>query len=407
MKKTYSHFVAFVLLFFFSFFLALIPAPSRLSVSTNLASLGVMSFIVILVLSLRTGLALLRDPWLCVRIVICFFLFWLGKGTTDSFYFVYPVPSVWVAFSGFAFFRPGKKLQTIVNISFTLTAFVLAFFPETVFLAYLLVAINGIGLAFLCSTPGEGLIFASVASYSLIVSLSYISHFGPNRFGYWLPLLAFSLGILAPAFYELTAIQKTNEEFQMESDRLALVEEKALKEEIRPHFLLNALNNVRVAYAQDPKKGKEMLSKLIALQKTVTANSERSFIPIQREIDGIRKLVNLFELERGKTVDLEVSIHNKELLIPPLILEPLVENSLQHSGILSQENGWISIEQREEYGYALIRIKDNGVGELIPSQSRGIGLSNVVHRVKLLPGGHMNIESNEKGTSIEIRFALE
>ena len=205
----------------------------------------------------------------------------------------------------------------------------------------------------------------------------------------------------------MTAIQKTNEEFQMESDRLALVEEKALKEEIRPHFLLNALNNVRVAYAQDPKKGKEMLSKLIALQKTVTANSECSFIPIQREIDGIRKLVNLFELERGKTVDLEVSIHNKELLIPPLILEPLVENSLQHSGILSQENGWISIEQREEYGYALIRIKDNGVGELIPSQSRGIGLSNVVHRVKLLPGGNMNIESNEKGTSIEIRFALE
>ncbi len=407
MKKNYSHFVAFVLVFFFSFFFALLPSPPRLAVGTNLASLGMMSFIAILVLTLCLAMPLLRDSWFCIRIAFCFFLFWLGKGTTDSFYYVYPVPSVWVALSGFAFFRPHKKFQTIFNIALTLAAFVLAFFPETVFIAFLLVAVNGIALSFLFITPGEGYIFASVSSYSLIVAFSYLTRFGPNRFGYWLPLLAFSMGILAPAFRALTVIQRSNDEFQKESDRLALVEEKALKEEIRPHFLLNALNNVRVAYAQDPKMGREMLSKLIALEKSTAESVERSFIPIQKEIRGIRKLVNLFELERGVTVDLEVSIHDKELLIPPMLLEPLVENSLQHSGILSQENGWISIEQREEYGYALIRIKDNGVGEPIPSQSRGIGLSNVVHRVKLLPGGHMNIESNEKGTSIEIRFALE
>ena len=314
---------------------------------------------------------------------------------------------LWILFGALSLFSIDNKKQAITSVIVFFIAFVLAFFPYLRFLAYAFLSAMGFVFAFFVKDADDFSVFLAVGLSFFIAALGYLPGKEGISYANSQPLLSLTVGINFWLFRNLWQVRKNNIEMAKKEMTLSNIEEKALKEEIQPHFLLNALNNVRVAYHDSKEHGKAQLGELRNLEERIYATFDSPFIPLSDEIEIIRALIGLYNVGRATDVGLNLDIEDGDLPIPPMLLEPLVENSLQHSGILQQEGGEVSIEEKEEYGFAIITISDNGRGQPLPSNSRGIGLSNVMKRVSLLDNGHMSIDSGEEGTSIEIRFVPE
>ena len=314
---------------------------------------------------------------------------------------------LWILFGALALINIDQKKRALISLGIFLVAFVLAFFPMLRFLAYAFLAIMAFVYAFLAKDIELFCIFLSIGLSFTNAAFGYLPEKTGISYSNSFPLFALTFGINYGLFRSLWKVRNANMEMAKKETTLSNIEEKALKEEIQPHFLLNALNNVRVAYHESKERGQKQLGELRNLEERIYATIDKSFIPLSAEVEIIRALIDLYNTDRQRDISLVLDIEDDTLPVPPMLLEPLVENSLQHSGVLQQDGGEITLEEREEYGVAIIRLADNGHGQPLPSNSRGIGLSNVMKRVSLLENGHMSIDSNEDGTSIEISFVPE
>ncbi len=317
------------------------------------------------------------------------------------------VAPLWILFGSLVLLNIDSRPHVIASGLVFLTAFVLAFISPVRFLAYALLAALGFVYAFFAKSGQQFCIYMSVALFFFTAAFGYIPGKEGISYANFFPLLSLLVGLDYDLFRSLWKVEQKNLEMARKETTLSNIEEKALKEEIQPHFLLNALNNVRVAYHESQERGDKQLGELRDLEMRIYATIDTSTIPLSEEIGIIRALIALHNTDRQRDINLALDIEDGTLPIPPMLLEPLVENSLQHSGILTQAGGEVRIEEREEYGMAIILVSDNGHGQPLPSNSRGIGLSNVMKRVSLLENGHMSIDSNEDGTTIEIRFVPE
>ena len=304
------------------------------------------------------------------------------------------------------FFYPVKKSRMIASSVVATACLVLVSIPATRAYGYLVLAIYSLAYAILAQDFSGILIYTGIMSYSVFAFISHFPSFEGARFGSFIPMIIMAIGGSYPPLNRIWRGRKRNTALAEQERRIAQIEERGLKEEIRPHFLLNTLNNIQVAYHEDYELGRRELDELIKMEKHIAQICDLPSVPIKEEVSIISYLVELFCLVWKKDITLEVQLENENMPIPPMILQPLVENSLQHSGILNQKDGLIYIRQREEFGIGIIEIGDNGTGRPLPSESRGIGLSNVKNRISLLDNGMMSVYSDEYGTSIEIRFSL-
>ena len=366
-------------------------------------SLGFALVTLLLTSTLSLGIPPLKNVRLSIQCVILAMFLFLDPALWNNQAFA----PIWILFGALSLFSIDDKKRAIISMGVFLIAFVLAFFPFLRFLAYAFLAAMGLIYAFLSTDTDDFCIYLSVGLCFFNAAFGYLPGKDGLSYGHTYPLFGLILGMNYWLFRSLWKVRKANVEMAKRETTLANIEEKALKEEIQPHFLLNALNNVRVAYHESKERGEKQLGELRNLEERIYATIDTPFIPLSDEVEIIKALIGLYNTDRQRDIHLDLDIEDGSLKIPPMLLEPLVENSLQHSGILQQEGGEVSIYEKEEYGFAIITISDNGQGQPLPSNSRGIGLSNVMKRVSLLNNGHMSIDSSEEGTSIEIRFVPE
>ena len=407
MKRRVFQIVALSLLFLLSFGISFVQLPRDASRLLYLLALGVGIFTMIVSLALTLVIEPLRKWINILRLACLSFLIFVGPFTLGIWTtFDYWMP-FWALLSGLVLYEPMGLKKNLPNFVLTIVAFGLSFLPSYGYLPMIIIAVNALFYLVAPFEQGNRYYACFIASYAAIYCITDIPGYAGARLGLFIPMLVLAWGCLEPQIVHLRRNRIENAAIMESELQIAHIEEKALKAEIRPHFLLNALNNVRVAYHEDNEEGRKLLQELIKLESRIAEASKRSFIPISEEIEIVRGLIRLFCLERKREVEFIVDVKDKGLLIPPMLLEPLVENSLQHSGIMNQSDGEVSIEEHEEFGFAIIVVSDNGKGQPLPSQSRGIGLSNVVKRIELLEQGHMHVMSDERGTSIEIRFLLQ
>ena len=312
----------------------------------------------------------------------------------------------WVALSGYLCLDSKHPLRFPITLVFALAATPFAIFESTTMVALWILAADGLLHAFLNKSTMDRFSSFFLGLASISAAISFIPMFSHSRLGMLPALFVLCWGFFEPEFREMTRIRTENEIIFQRERKLARIEERALKEEIRPHFLLNALNNVQVAYHNSPEEGRELLDALIQLETKVVEVSQSDTISLELEVSIAQDLIALFESERKHPVAFNVDIADPLLPLPPMLLEPLIENSLQHSGVLKQDDGAISVRQWSDHGFATIVVADNGAERPLPSPSRGIGLSNVQRRVGLLDEGKMSVYSDQDGTYIEITFRL-
>lgn len=176
--------------------------------------------------------------------------------------------------------------------------------------------------------------------------------------------------------------------------------------QIQPHFLYNTLSTIRALCRQNPEMAAEITEKFgIYLRQNLDSLSMTGLIPFRKELEHTQTYTDI-EMVRFENIRVEYDIQEFQFSVPPLTLQPIVENAIRH-GVRIREEGLIRVTTRKADDQIEICVSDNGVGfdtEKIESQDSGhIGIRNVRTRVEEMCGGSLRIESSpHKGTKVWI-----
>ena len=204
-----------------------------------------------------------------------------------------------------------------------------------------------------------------------------------------------------------------------EQERLLLhARMEALQNQINPHFLFNTLNSISSLVRFDPDTARDMITKLATILRRLL-NSSEAFAPLRDEFEFIDNYLDIEVVRFGREklrVVKELDPASLDVVVPSMLLQPLVENSIKHGLSPKIEGGSIYLRSRVTSSRLIIEVEDDGVGmggaQLEESSSwsgMGIGMANISERLQVLYGdtARMTIDSHEgKGTLVRIRLPL-
>lgn len=200
---------------------------------------------------------------------------------------------------------------------------------------------------------------------------------------------------------------------------LLLEEERKNKEaeirimmsQIKPHFIYNALSSISTLINIDPKKAEEALDNFTEyLRANLSALSDTHPIPFSTELKHIETYLALEKVRFGERLNLVYDIQEHDFLIPPLSIQPIVENAVKHGILQKIEGGTVRIKTYSDDVHYVVEIEDNGVGfDLEKIESEGhVGLKNVSYRIQSMCDGKIAIQSKiGEGTKVIIQFHKE
>ncbi len=176
---------------------------------------------------------------------------------------------------------------------------------------------------------------------------------------------------------------------------------KSLRSQMNPHFIFNALNSVNNYIAKkDELSANRYLSDFAFLMRSVMENSKHDFIPLTDEIKIIELYIKL-EHERFKekfdyTFIVDEDINTESFLIPPMLIQPYIENAVWHGLRYKKDKGKLDVELKQFDNYLEITIKDDGIGreksqELKTKnqqQNNSTGLKNIENRLRIINEVH-------------------
>ena len=211
-------------------------------------------------------------------------------------------------------------------------------------------------------------------------------------------IYSLSIGLLLLLF-ALYYLFKSNKERKKANNLLAL---KQLRTQMNPHFIFNALNSVNGFIANnDERSANKYLTDFSKLMRSVLDNSEKDFIPLETEIELLEIYLKLehtrFKDKFDYQITIDTNIKMEKYTIPPMLLQPYVENAVWHGLRYKKEKGLLTINVKYIDDCTInIEITDNGIGrkkskELksknqLKHQSKG--MQNITNRIEILNEMH-------------------
>jgi two-component system, LytTR family, sensor kinase len=191
--------------------------------------------------------------------------------------------------------------------------------------------------------------------------------------------------------------------------RLAEARLEALRAQLQPHFLFNTLNSVSSLMYRDVEAADVMIARLSDLLRLTLRGDRRREIPLREEIALLQRYLDIervrFE-ERMRTA-VDIAEDAQAALVPPFLLQPIVENAVRHAIAPRPAGGSIEIAARVEGDRLVIRVRDDGPG-LAPGEAvPGVGLANTRARLAELHGSAARLELEQPaGGGLTVTIAM-
>jgi two-component system LytT family sensor kinase len=239
----------------------------------------------------------------------------------------------------------------------------------------------------------------------------------PDNFWVWGAIYAASVTAIG---IELKIFNSVRIQIKLEEQERLLLHARmeALQNQINPHFLFNTLNSISSLVRFDPDTAREVISKLATILRRLLNNTD-SFVPLREEVEFIDNYLDIEVVRFGNDklrVVKELAADSLDVMVPSMLLQPLVENSIKHGLASKVEGGSIHLRSRLSDSGLVIEVEDDGVGmaatqmpEAGSARGTGIGMANISERLQVLYGdtARMTIDSHEgKGTLVRIRLPL-
>ena len=170
--------------------------------------------------------------------------------------------------------------------------------------------------------------------------------------------------LAASALWYRSDRKRRSERFERDA---AVLETQALRSQMNPHFIFNALNSIN-AFVQgnDPDMASSYLSKFARVMRLVLENSRHAEVPLESDLEALRGYLDL-ERKRMRdkfdyTIDIDPGIDPAEVMVPPLVVQPFVENAIWHGMAGKEGKGHITLRVQQRGDQLLWIIEDDGVG---------------------------------------------
>lgn len=189
-------------------------------------------------------------------------------------------------------------------------------------------------------------------------------------------------------------IYKSGQASKTANQLLAL---KSLRSQMNPHFIFNALNSVNHFIAQqDERTANKFLSEFSMLMRLVLENSQEDFIPLQKEQEILALYLKLehyrFRDKFDYTIQIDPDINVESVAIPPMLIQPYIENAVWHGLRYKESKGHLQLEFRKSGNGVVVEIKDDGIGRekstalktTHQKKHKSTGLKNIHERLEIL-----------------------
>ncbi len=172
-------------------------------------------------------------------------------------------------------------------------------------------------------------------------------------------IILISIIIIVFFYFRQLKIKQQTQEIEMS--------QTLLRTQMNPHFIFNAMSVIQsYIYENDPTKSSKFLVSFSRLIRLILENSPKEFITIETEIDILDKYLKTQKLRFENRFNFKITAPEelifKKVLIPPMITQPFVENSIEHGQLNIVENGHIHIEFKQVDNMLFVKIEDNGIG---------------------------------------------
>lgn len=184
-----------------------------------------------------------------------------------------------------------------------------------------------------------------------------------------------------------------------------------LKGQINPHFMFNALNNIRAMMLEDATRSRDMLLKLSELLRYSMNMTEKREVSLKDELSVVRDFLALNKIQYEERLNYSVHVDEAvgNLKIPPMIIQILVENSVKHGVSALSGGGDVQVTVVRDGERLVIEVSNSGSWSLptgISRDNNGIGLPNVRKRLKLLYGDNALLHLSEQNQRVVARIEI-
>jgi two-component system LytT family sensor kinase len=198
-----------------------------------------------------------------------------------------------------------------------------------------------------------------------------------------------------------------------EQEKLLLAAKiEALKSQINPHFLFNTLTSVSSLIRSQPETARTLINKLSGLLRRLLRSHEH-FVTLREEIESIDEYLDIEVVRFGPKLRVrkELAPDTVDVIVPSMILQPLVENSIKHGLSRKVGAGTITIRSWREHARVMIEVEDDGMGFLMERleqpMASGIGLANVRERLRVIYGATYQLTlASEPGKGTRARIEI-
>jgi two-component system LytT family sensor kinase len=209
-------------------------------------------------------------------------------------------------------------------------------------------------------------------------------------------------------------------ELKLEEQKRLVLEARldALQRQINPHFLFNTLNSIASLVRFRPDLAREMIVKLANLLRAMLKD-HGTYVPLREELSFTDDYLDIevvrFGTEKLKVVK-ELDDRTLDVLVPSILLQPLIENSIKHGLEPRIHGGTITLRSRMQNESLVVEVEDDGVGitqkasSLLEGEGNGIGMKNVQERLEVLYGNRARftvVSRPGRGTLVSIEIPAE
>src|SRR6266446_3035453 len=270
-----------------------------------------------------------------------------------------------------------------------------------------LIAVHSVAAA-LVSYFWMGLGWVLVASLSKTAAFQGLD----RRFARQAPILfgaGYLLYLLSVASqYVILSLEASREAEARVMEMNILARQAALKAQINPHFLFNSLNSISALTSIDPARARDMCVLLGDFLRLTLGFGEKASVRFFEELDLLQKYMAIEKVRFGArlTIHQEIQEDSKSCLLPPLLLQPLLENAVKHGIAALPEGGDVRLAVQRQNGRLSILVENSWDPEAPPRRSGGMGLKNVQRRLEARYGKDASLRVNNEGELFQVSLSL-
>lgn len=239
--------------------------------------------------------------------------------------------------------------------------------------------------------------FITMMLFALVIVPNQEAIFHSSNEQLWQQMLLSSpiLMLLILAWSALYAMFKKQQQLKQSQHEQVVLEQSlkvarldVLLSQINPHFIFNAINNIRALILEDSTKARDMLADLSEVMRYTMKIDKEAHIPFSDEIEVVKQYIalNKLQFEEKLQVRYDLSPETMNLSLPPMILQLLIENALKHGIGKLKQGGEIVITSKLIDTHWQITVENSGTLLTPSAESSGVGVNNIKQRLSLVYG---------------------